>query len=692
MNTSFQPDEAQGQNSQRPGANVGEPSAPSPWLIEQLVATIGKAPAAIGRFLDRLANGRGPLRYVVRFFSSVILGLVWLGLTGVYIGLGSGLPQLRAYFDVTTMEFFDAWPMIVLMLLLILTLAVVTLRRIPLNIYKLGVWMVHVGIITLIIGCFFYFGMKREGMTRIFLHQTVKNFYDNTDRALYVQATNPAGAKAHAMIPLKALPIFDQRSPRHGNPLNIAIPSSQLAAINPALRHVKIKVIGYYPYAVLRAMPMPRKIGVTPRRPAVLFNLSISGHSGGRWLVATSPANRVLDTNSPFGVEYLYHPSVRRLRDISTSFAGDQALIVNIPAAHFRRVYVIHRNVPIVVKNTGYKITPLEPIDMPMLSKGYQGTQSQGYMLAITRKDKTGVFKFQRVALFRYPTRTPDFVFVHGQRKLVPNRIDHNIHIRYEDARHSQFWIVEDKTEKFTLIHRHHTGSVTVHSLTLHHPVPVVIDGIHLGFSILRVADARYRPYTIPKTDRRPKIEDTMNRAVLQISASDGKWKDHNIFAPFEQFGLTGDLPPTRVVVPGAGTLLLSFSQLARPLPVALTLLSCREIFYHGGKNFPRDFISKVRMTNLNTGRSHIATIHLNHPQRAMGLSFFQARFGRQANGQPFTVLGVGNTDGFYAMLTGVLLIVSGIGYAFYFKPVLLNIKKRQFAAYAARKTAQVTT
>ncbi len=692
MNTSFEPNAAQGQNSQRPGANVGDPAAPNPWLIERLVATIGKVPAAIGRFLDRLANGRGPLRYVVRFFSSVILGLVWLGLTGVYIGLGSGLPQLRAFFDVTTMEFFDAWPMIILMLLLILTLAVVTLRRIPLNIYKLGVWMVHVGIITLIIGCFFYFGMKREGMTRIFLHQKVTTFYDNTDRALYVQATNPAGGEAHAMIPLQSLPIFDPRSYGHGDPLDIAIPPAQLAAINPVLRHVKLKVIGYYPYAVLRAMPMPRTAGVTPRRPAVLFNLSISGHSGGRWLVATSPANRVLDTNSPFGVEYLYHPSARRLRDISTSFQGAQALIVNIPAAHFRRVYVIHRNVPIVIKRTGYTITPLDPIDMPMLSKGYQGAQSQGYMLAITRKDKTGVFKFQRVALFRYPTRTPDFVFVHGQRKLVPGRVDHQIHIRYEDARHSQFWIAEKPEGKFTLIHRHHTGSVTVHALTLGKPVPVVIDGIHLGFSILRVADARYRPYIIPSTDRRPKIEDTMNRAVLQVSASDGKWKNRDIFAPFEQFGLAGDLPPTRVVVPGAGTLLLSFSQLARPLPLALTLLSCREIFYHGGQNFPEDFISKVRMTNLKTGHSHIATIHLNHPQRAMGLSFFQARFGRTANGEPFTVLGVGNTHGFYAMLTGVMLIVSGIGYAFYIKPVLLNIKKRQFAAYAARKTAQVTT
>ena len=65
------------------------------------------------------------------------------------------------------------------------------------------------------------------------------------------------------------------------------------------------------------------------------------------------------------------------------------------------------------------------------------------------------------------------------------------------------------------------------------------------------------------------------------------------------------------------------------------------------------------------------------------GLSFFQARFGRESNGAAFSVLGVGNTRGFYGMLAGVVMIFLGIGYAFYVKPVLLNMKKRQLAAYA---------
>ena len=144
------------------------------WPAERLVSFIGRYPAAVGRMLDRRAARRGPVGWIVRFFSSVKLGLLWLFLTGGYMALGSGLPALRAYFDVSTMEFFSAPPMIILMTLLCVTLAVVTLRRIPLTLYKLGVWTVHTGIITLVTGCFFYFGLKHEGMVRLFINHTVR--------------------------------------------------------------------------------------------------------------------------------------------------------------------------------------------------------------------------------------------------------------------------------------------------------------------------------------------------------------------------------------------------------------------------------------------------------------------------------------------------------------------------------------
>jgi len=658
--------------------------APPLWLAERVVLRIGRGPAAAGRFLDRLAAYNGPVGRLVRFFSSVKLGLVWLFLTTAYIAVGSGLPSVRSYFDVSTMGFFNAPPMVVLMALLATTLITVTLRRIPLTLYKLGVWTVHTGIITLLVGLFFYFGLKKEGMVRIFLHQTVHHYYDNSERALFMKAGNAPGKSA--MLPLPSLPLFRERSNKNHHPMNVAAPAKMLRQLSPGLAGLKVRVVGYYPYTHLEALAVERQAGQPARKPALEFNLSATGMaSGGQWLLAKTPRLRVADSGLPCGIEYLYHPSARRLRDITTSFKGNNALIVSVPADHFRQVLVIKPNEKITLPGTRYTIIPRQEIKMPLLSKGYQGASSQAYMIDVYRADGgKKPFHFQRVALFRYPTKTVDFVFNHGKRELIPDKIDHQIHIRYEDARRYQFWIVEHQSGKLTVIQRAAGGAVTQYPIAIGHPVATAVAGIPFSISVQELANVVYRPELIPAGQRRPQLEQTMGHCVLQLAVSRGKWTDNQIFVPFQQFGLHGDLSPTAVDVPGAGKISFVFSTLQWKLPAALTLLSCKELFYPGGNSFPRDFISKVRFTNLQTHKSTVAVIHLNHPETLDGQHFFQARFGKQANGTPFTVLGVGNTNGLYPMIVGVIMIIFGIGYAFYVKPVLLNIKKQQLARFAA--------
>ncbi len=659
-------------------------AAPPLWLVERIVLRIGRGPAAAGRFLDRLAAYDGPIGRLVQFFSSVKLGLVWLFLSTAYIAVGSGLPSVRSYFDVSTMGFFNAPPMVILMALLATTLITVTLRKIPLTLYKLGVWTVHTGIITLLVGLFFYFGLKKEGMVRIFLHQTVHHYYDNSERALFMQAPNAKGKSA--MLPLPSLPLFRERSTQNHHPMNVTAPAKMVGQLSPQLKALTVRVVGYYPYTHLEALAMQRQPGQPARKPALEFNLSATGMaSGGQWLLAKTPRLRVADSGLPCGIEYLYHPSARRLRDITTSFMGNNALIVSVPADHFRKVLVIKPNEKIPLPGTPYTLVPRRETKMPLLSKGYQGAVSQGYMVDVyrARPGKTP-FHFQRAALFRYPTKTVDFVFDHGQRKLIADKIDHQIHIRYEDARRYQFWIVEHQSGKLTVVQRAAGGAVTQYPIAIGHPVATAVAGIPFSISVQELANVVYRPELIPAAQRRPQLEQTMGHCVLQLAVSRGKWTDNQIFIPFQQFGLHGDLAPTSVRVPGAGKVSFVFSTLEWKLPAALTLLSCKELFYPGGNSFPRDFISKVRFTNLKTHQSKLAVIHLNHPETLDGQHFFQARFGKQADGTPFTVLGVGNTNGLYPMIVGVIMIIFGIGYAFYVKPVLLNIKKQQLARFAA--------
>ncbi|MGC9260634.1 MAG: hypothetical protein ACP5I8_11255 [Phycisphaerae bacterium] len=665
-------------------ANTPAKATPPLWLAERVVLRLGRVPAAAGRFLDRLASYNGPVGWLTRFFSSITLGLVWLFLTTAYIAIGSGLPSVRSYFDVSTMGFFNSPPMVILMILLATTLIVVTLRRIPLTLYKLGVWTVHVGIITLLVGLFLYFGLKKEGMVRIFLHQTVHHYYDDAERALYMMARNAHGQSA--MLPLPSLPLFRERSTKNHHPLDIAVPPEMVRQLSPGLAGVRVRVIGYYPYTRLEALAVQRQPGQPARQPALEFNLSATGMaSGGQWLLAKTPRLRVADAGLPCGIEYLYHPSARRLRDISTSFKGNNAIIVSVPADHFHRVLVIHPHEKMVLPGTPYTLIPRQEIKMPLLSKGYRGASSQAYIIDVYRADGDGkTFHFQRAALFRYPTQTVDFVFQHGRRKLIPDKIDQAIHIRYEDARRYQFWIVEHKSGQLTVVQRAAGGAVTQYPIAIGHPAATAVAGIPFNISVQELANVVYRPETIPAAQRAPQLEQTMGHCVLQLAVSKGRWTDRQIFLPFQQFGLHGDLAATRVAVPGVGPVSFVFSTLQWKLPAALTLLACKELFYPGGNSFPRDFISKVRFTNLKTGKSKIAVIHLNHPETLDGQHFFQARFGRRTDGTPFTVLGVGNTNGLYPMIAGVIMIIFGIGYAFYVKPVLLNMKKRDLARLAA--------
>jgi len=652
------------------------------WPIERAILWVGRVPKAAGKFLDKLAARRDLIGLTVRFFSSVTLGIIYLGLIAVYMALGSGLPPLRAYFDVSTMQFFDAPPLVILLLLLAVTLIVVTLRRIPLTLYKMGVWTVHVGIITLITGCFFYFGLKHEGLTRIFLNSSVRSYYDASDRAVYLQY-NHGSTKKTAMVELKSLPIFDRRTPQGGNPLDIIVPKGAVKGLGHSLSGYHVKVIGYYPYSRLEGFPVPRTYS-KPRRPAIEFNIGGNHGSGGEWLIGRSPRGSVTGVNSPFVVQYLYHPSKRRLRDITQSFSGKHALIVRVNADHVRRVYPFKLGEKIKVAGSPYTLVPNQLITMPLISSKYNGAISEACMIHVMRKVGGKTVHFERVALFRYPTQSVDFVIQNGQRKLLVHKFDRKLHIRYLDATRDQFWIVEKKSGKFLLVHRRPGGSVSQKAINgFGQPIPISMQGIKSTFTLVREAEVALRPHLIPKGDRRPKVENTMGHCIILVKVTGPDGYSKKLYVPFQQFGFHGDFPPVMASLPNGGKLGFIFSELRRPMPISIKLLSCKEVFFPGGHSFPRDFISKVVIRNLHTGKVQHVTIHLNHPAQIDGLHIFQARFGKLQNGQPFTVLGVGNTHGFYAMLAGVIMIIAGIGYAFYIKPILINVKKKQLAAAA---------
>ena len=122
------------------------------------------------------------VRWIFDLFSSVRFGITLLVLLFVYMSVGSaGIvypvhpnllhpdawvhDQLRQWrpFEMTEFEWFHWWPFNLLVGLIAANMIVTTLRRIPFRTVNLGVWMIHTGIIVLIIGSVRYFNAKVEG-------------------------------------------------------------------------------------------------------------------------------------------------------------------------------------------------------------------------------------------------------------------------------------------------------------------------------------------------------------------------------------------------------------------------------------------------------------------------------------------------------------------------------------------------
>ena len=169
------------------------------------------------------------LRTIGRLFNSVIFGIALMAGVALYIALGSGLPRLREFFEMNEMQFFNAWPLKLLMLLLLVNLIVVTWIRIPLTPPRYGVWCVHLGIIILILGTSFYYREKVEGLVRIPVGRSADFFYKTGDRALYARV----GGRLTAPYPLPSLPRFKN----YTDPTCRRAPALRPARIRPGISH-----------------------------------------------------------------------------------------------------------------------------------------------------------------------------------------------------------------------------------------------------------------------------------------------------------------------------------------------------------------------------------------------------------------------------------------------------------------------
>ncbi len=687
-----------------------------------------------------------------RLLNSVPFGIVLMALTGAYIAAGSarpwfkamGLddyPLLRNWFDKTDMQFFNAWPLKTLMLLLVANLVVVTWKRIPLTPPRYGVWCIHAGIITLICGTSLYYRMKVEGRVRIYTDPalgptTVDHFYDKDQRSLFVRI----GQEDPIEIPMPSLPRFKEYDERFGNVDSLV--SRGLTGIEPGLdvtdhdstdthkenlaeligckgQKLKVDVVGFYPYGRITTDfttdPTATASGVDVLMQSVADSQPVGEDW---WLVGSEPQHNVDTDRALMDLQHV-DADASMAAVLSDSASKLFHLDVNLPNQPPIPLDVqVGKTYPLA--NTGYAL--LIKSFVPNFPTFDTGEPVSLLEVMVTSPRAT----FRRFVMQGKDSQT-DFKIGAKMREQKP--IDPDLKIAFHV--HDPFRLLpEQNTIKHTfLTPAGSTQLIDIFAGTGTNPsgvtlCPTGIEDIPISlqseapFAPFAGAAANppaddpashppvkihverhdhirpvYGVYVVPPAQRDKDAEDVGYYQIAKLKVSMGDWSQI-VYAPYADSAadhLRQDVWRNGFVLPPGAIAPLQFQlgNTTRPLPVRLSLDQFKLIPYPGASvDTPNammlDFISTVTLANPDTGDSYTDVAKMNHPIYYNGGKwlFFQAAYD-SSGGHEWTQLGVGNRPFVGLMITGCVMIFIGLAYAFYAKPMIIRKMKQNAIAKA---------
>jgi hypothetical protein len=703
-----------------------------------LLGTVGVA-AVAAIWLWRWA-GRVPL--LIRAAATILLlGLASLAASvacaGAYhwISAQSFFMEHRAtviyrlpWIEMTELEFYGWWPMKLILILFVLNMVWATIRRIEFKFVNIGVLTVHTGIVVLALGAILYGHFKLEGDTILWRqdlggrYESV--FYDATTAAIYVTAADGR----QVMMPLYGLPRYNDYEL---GSLDIRLHdrpgfSDLLGA------PVRMTIPGFLAYADLRPVWVEATGPVSDEEdagPAVRLEMGDAEGTSAKvttMLLAKIPAQRVIE-GPGFAVEYLAQPTPQRIANLAAQFEGEHGLVVEIPEQSFRQVYSIHRGDVIELGQTGYTLTigDIGPYGMPFVTEGYRGASDSRAMIQVQGPNGR---QFTRMAMFRYPERSQDFVPAPDDPNVGPmgRRTDPDpaISLTYLDGSKPQFHLFAQSPdqEQLDLIVRL-PGIAPMQARLTERRFPIGSQAgqsmwVHIRSQIAHAMHS-FEPAPTPKLMRASKEEGTFVRSLLPVlieTEHEGRpwsklvWLTHMRYPHYPE----GMNRPVPVDVPGVGTIELAFSREQHTLPFAIALKAFEMVPYPGS-DIPRDFVADLLIGDIDERgtmkrQPTVAKAKLNNPiiyrpaDAPLGLGKIkisqtgwdpgdnndpmrQARDdqGRLINQQRFTILGFGNNVAIRVIFVGSCLVLGGIPWAFYVKPYLVKRQKRKIQQTLAK-------
>lgn len=563
--------------------------------------------------------------------------------------------------EMSELEFYDWWPLRVILLLFVVNLVVATVRRIEFNFKNIGVLMVHSGIIVIALGSVYYNGLKQEGDTLLLAGQRDASgkptlgppqtvFYDNTEVTLYVDQFRGWEQRPLYGVPRyndynlgaiegeSAWEISGRRRPWEGledRELDLEVMGTTLGRVDDDIR---FRVVGYAAYAEpaqdwVRRDPSQRRVfraeaTLNPLR--ILHMYSALPDDEGRVssedpvFVFTLPPMSTQERwtgNQVFAVEYTKGEaagmSEDRWRDLSEQVpAGTaDALVIDIPAANgrpaHRGVYPISKGTEIRAGETGYvievqDIAPEPPF--PIITEGFRGASSSVAIVKVTPPEGPA---FERYVYHRFPQIAQDMLTGEVNERGMPSRrdADSGIRITYIECDRLNVYLDEGPTGQLRAIVREPGGVVRVKDSVdaAGGRIDVVPGKLWLTVAAKWEDAVRVeRPNPIPRDDQDPERVGRHEKGMLAVEVSTVLRPSGDapatpwrtiVWLPFTQYMGVGMGTERRVELADGRVLNLAFGRLQHRLPGFAIQLVEFQMIAYDHRGAPRDFQSVVRVT-----------------------------------------------------------------------------------------------
>jgi hypothetical protein len=672
-----------------------------------------------------------------RTLNSVWFGIITMLLVAAYIAIGSGRPDVREYFEMDEMAFFQAWPLKVLMAVLVANLVTVTFLRIPFTLPRYGVWMIHAGIVILIYGMAYYYSLKQEGLAFVPRGATVSHYYDRWERSLYmrIDGQNTGGDEL-----LKDLPRFHATDDRLADSEDRKL-SRKLRGIEPLVAagagqdgkfnrltdalgipgNLRLDVVGYWPYATVMStyVAMGPSGGADAKTGFKVIATTSSGQSFEQGWAVGADGETV-----QVGEVEIEH------RELGSPQAIP-AIASMVGKFHHLDITIAGKTTPLDVALGGkYEVGgyTLAVTEFNPAFPAMNGQIVQLLTLMVTPPAESGIKPFRRQLIPGREAVTDWKLDVEGagpMGKRQKEPLDPNLVTRYTFSDPLRLLPTEARAKKLIL-----TAGEKSYLVETSVAGPASFEELkepRKSFP-LRTSDEGEVTITLERGDNLRRVEDVVEvakekrnrnageaglfqvlavRASIKGGAFDG-W-NQTVLVPFQQWALTSPWRGGELKLPGVQhTIQLQLGQRVRPIapdmttgkPAEVTLEKFELVSYAGGdamSGMQRDFKSTLKVVEGN-GNARTATAHMNSPVyfgpgpvfggiSTFGDSFwtlFQAQWDPQ--GQRFTVLGVGNRPGVYTMTLGCVLMAVGLIWAFYIKPLIIRSRKNKAIKEAEAK------